>query len=139
LSSTHVASDSSGSAAMTVWSINNKPTGNFSGWSTSTRGLSGLTGHMGHRISYRKKNPQNISIEDADLTKTGVVLTLKKDALVVPMVENQAIKSKLVMRCMDIQQATQKQDMVQAQDVSATITSMQLIMCPKTSLKKMDN
>lgn len=98
-----------------------------------------MTGHMGHRISYRKKNPQNISIEDADLTKTGVVLTLKKDALVVPMVENQAIKSKLVMRCMDIKQATQKQDMVQAQDVSATITSMQLIMCPKTSLKKMDN
>lgn len=66
-------------------------------------------------------------------------MTLKKDALVVPIVKKQAIKSKLVIRCMDIQQAAQKQGMVKAQDVSATITNMQLIMCPKTSLKKMDN
>jgi len=103
------------------------------------RDPSGSTAYISHRISNRKKSCQKISMEDVGLTKIGIILALKEAALNVPIVEKEATGSKLVMSCMDIQRAIHRQSMVQGQDVSATITSLQVIMCPKTSLKKMDN
>jgi hypothetical protein len=51
------------------------------------RDPSGLTAHISHKICNRKKSCQKISMEDADLTKIGIILALKEAALIVPIVE----------------------------------------------------
>jgi hypothetical protein len=51
------------------------------------RDPSGSTAHISHRISNRKKSCQKISMEDAGLTKIGIILALKEATLIIPIME----------------------------------------------------
>lgn len=82
--------------------------------------LSDLTTHMGHMTLDRRRNHQKIPAEDDDFSMTDDALAEAEDSLIVHIVEKLVIGYRHAMNYTGTHRVTQRQGMVQGQNISAT-------------------